>query len=491
MRVRLVTTSVVAALSAAFALGQMSSASAEVPAPSSTTNPAALPGSLATDLPTGTATTTPSSTTDTATPSASSSTPAPVPATRATTSSQFTVTPPPSTPPTSTTPPSVQGPIGGAHETGLTPSEVAAQLAAANAMIAELAASNKDLADLLTAYNANATKANALLEKYDRVKQEEAAASAEAQAQGTLADLLAAELATNQRELRAWAFHAYADGGSVHELASVLDALSAKDPAKVSNPVGDMNFLVDERARRFGALHDLAMRQVAARDAAVTAESDARTARELAAKAKADLVAVMKVQRAQVEKLRSAQSTTVASAGPLLDVLAGIRSSTATSAYSQLMAQVEKSRVPIAGLTGPACSKDERPYPNGMIPMSGLCPLWQAPGESLRPGAAAAFNAMSRAYAKATGSALCVTDSYRTLADQYAVKASRGMWAATPGRSPHGLGIAVDLCGGVQTFYSPAYMWLLHNGPSFGWYHPSWLDPGGSLPEPWHWQYAG
>lgn len=489
MRVRLVTTSALAVLtSATLGMGLMSSASADIPTPSSTTSANVLVATDSpTDTPTGTASTTPASASDTPAPTTSSAVPT-TPGTMTGTRPSFTTMP--TTRPT-TPAPTTPGPVGGSHETGLTAGQVASQVAAANAMIAELAASNKGLADLLTAYNANATKANALLERYDRVKQEEATATAEAEAQQTLADLLAAELATDQRELRAWAFHAYSDGGSVSELAGVLDALSSKDPATVSNPVGDLTFIVDERSRRFSALRDLAARQVTASQAAATARTDAATARSLAATAKSDLAAVMKTQRAQVEKLRSAQSTTVASAGPVLNVLAGVRTPAAIAAYNRLMAQVDKSRVPIAGLSGPACSKDERAYPNGMIPPSGLCPLWQAPGESLRPGAAAAFNAMSRAYAKATGRPLCVTDSYRTLAQQYAVKATRGRWAATPGRSPHGLGIAVDLCGGVQTFYSPAYLWMLHNGPSFGWYHPSWLDPGSSLPEPWHWQYAG
>ena len=125
-----------------------------------------------------------------------------------------------------------------------------------------------------------------------------------------------------------------------------------------------------------------------------------------------------------------------------------------------------------------------------MIPASGLCPVWGAPGESLSPGAAASFSAMSKAYAAQTGVPLCITDSYRSLPDQIATKAKRGRFAATPGTSHHGLGVAVDLCGGVQDFGSPAHQWMRQNASLYGWYHPSWAAAGGSLPEPWHWEYA-
>ena len=140
---------------------------------------------------------------------------------------------------------------------------------------------------------------------------------------------------------------------------------------------------------------------------------------------------------------------------------------------------------------GKACSSNERTYPNGRIPRSGLCSLRGEPGESLRPRAAAAFNALSAAFEKANGRPLCVTDSYRSYDQQVAVKASRGKWAATPGRSEHGLGHAVDLCGGVDRFGTTPHRWMQTNAPRFGWVHPSWAQAGGSLPEPWHWEFAG
>ena len=140
---------------------------------------------------------------------------------------------------------------------------------------------------------------------------------------------------------------------------------------------------------------------------------------------------------------------------------------------------------------GKPCSNDNKEYANGQIPTSGLCPLWSAPGDSLRPKAAVAFNAMSKAYAKDFGHPICVTDSYRSYSEQVAVKASRGFWAARPGTSNHGLGLALDLCDGVNSFGSPQHAWMKQNAPLYGWFHPSWAGPSGATPEPWHWEFAG
>jgi LAS superfamily LD-carboxypeptidase LdcB len=63
--------------------------------------------------------------------------------------------------------------------------------------------------------------------------------------------------------------------------------------------------------------------------------------------------------------------------------------------------------------------------------------------------------------------------------------------AATPGRSQHGWGLAVDLCGGVQTFGSEPHLWMQLNAPAFGWHHPAWAGQRGSRPEAWHWEFSG
>ncbi len=129
-------------------------------------------------------------------------------------------------------------------------------------------------------------------------------------------------------------------------------------------------------------------------------------------------------------------------------------------------------------------------YPNGLIPPSALCPLG-APGHSLRCDAAAAYRAMSAAYAAAFGGPLCITDSYRTYAGQVRLYGEKPALAAVPGTSNHGWGLAVDLCGGIETFGTARYAWLAANAGRFGFLHPTWADPGNGREEPWHWEYAG
>ena len=89
----------------------------------------------------------------------------------------------------------------------------------------------------------------------------------------------------------------------------------------------------------------------------------------------------------------------------------------------------------------------------------------------------------------AFGRDLCITDSYRTLAEQRHLAYTKGGLAATPGTSNHGWGLAIDLCT-AETRNSDVLTWLTENGPIFGWANPGWALPGGAGPhEAWHWEY--
>jgi LAS superfamily LD-carboxypeptidase LdcB len=43
----------------------------------------------------------------------------------------------------------------------------------------------------------------------------------------------------------------------------------------------------------------------------------------------------------------------------------------------------------------------------------------------------------------------------------------------------------------VQVFGTATHDWLRRNSLRYGWFLPAWAMPGGSKPEPWHWEYAG
>lgn len=129
-------------------------------------------------------------------------------------------------------------------------------------------------------------------------------------------------------------------------------------------------------------------------------------------------------------------------------------------------------------------------YANGLIPQSALCPLAQG-DHALRADAATAFAKLNVAYARRFGEALCVTDAYRSLDEQQRLYASKPGLAAVPGTSNHGRGLAVDLCGGVDRFGTEQFEWMQNHAPDYGWIHPDWASAGGSMPEPWHWEYTG
>lgn len=127
-------------------------------------------------------------------------------------------------------------------------------------------------------------------------------------------------------------------------------------------------------------------------------------------------------------------------------------------------------------------------YPNGLIPSRYLCDLPQK-GHKLRADAAVAFARLNSAYQQHFGHQACVTDAYRPISTQRALYQSKPPgYAAVPGSSNHGWGLAVDFCGGVESQGSAQFNWLRANSQKYGWMHPSWAYSGPF--EPWHWEYV-
>ena len=114
----------------------------------------------------------------------------------------------------------------------------------------------------------------------------------------------------------------------------------------------------------------------------------------------------------------------------------------------------------------------------------------ERPGHRLRCDAAHAFDAMAAAFAEQNGARLCITDSYRSYALQVTTYAKKPVLGAVPGTSNHGWGLAVDLCGGIQSYTSPQHDWMSEHAGRFGWRQPAWAQQGGSKPEPWHWEFG-
>lgn len=128
---------------------------------------------------------------------------------------------------------------------------------------------------------------------------------------------------------------------------------------------------------------------------------------------------------------------------------------------------------------------DVREFGNGQLPESMLQKIGIG-SHRLHATAAAGF-AHLRALAAEAGIDLTCTDSYRTLEQQIELKQRKPDWSATPGRSVHGWGFAVDVSVGrpPRAFGMSVLQWLKDNGPPNGWHL------GRPRDEPWHWVYRG
>ncbi len=136
-------------------------------------------------------------------------------------------------------------------------------------------------------------------------------------------------------------------------------------------------------------------------------------------------------------------------------------------------------------LEGVRIPSDVAAYGNGKLPPASLEEIGIY-RHRLHPSAAAAFAAL-RAAAKAAGIDLSCTDSYRSIEEQIDLKNRKPNLSATPGKSVHGWGFAVDLSLGLppKAFGNSVWEWLQTNAPEYGWFL------GRPKDEPWHWVYRG
>jgi hypothetical protein len=328
------------------------------------------------------------------------------------------------------------------------------------------------------------------------------------QARAALEDYrVAREAADGARERQALAEQALAAAQQETAAArAVLDEIAASSYRSLSadGPLGSAMSLVDtgdpqvflDGVQLLGRLGD--GQQQAVDDLRVAENQEHQVAAYAQAAAATAIAAETRAQQAKqrADDLVAQQRTELAHQRELLEqTRASARSTKATIRKLEHQIAVAQARAAARALGAiPACNGGSvEGYPNGQLPMSALCPLWGAPGEMLRADAAAAFNRMSKAFSSVFGTPLCVTSSYRTYDHQAELYATMPPgYAAPPGTSNHGWGVAVDLCGGIQVDGSAEHQWLLSHAGSYRWIHPDWAMPGGAGPhEPWHWEYVG
>jgi hypothetical protein len=336
-------------------------------------------------------------------------------------------------------------------------------------------------------------QANAALAGLQRASQAAATAVAAQAAAQTVLDAATAQTARARGLLNNLAANAYRTQAAGGTFAATLALVRSGDPATMME---GMNLLDQVGKTQSEALDELKFAEAQQKHAeegaaqatatAVRAETGARAAKQQADTMVAQQTSAVTTLHSLLAATKQAAQAAHHRATALERQIAAARARAAAIRRAQALAA---SHMPIPGCDGSSVAG----YPNGQLPTGALCPLWGAPGEMLRADAAAAFNRMSQSFNAAFGEPLCVEASYRTYQRQVELYASMPAgYAAVPGTSNHGWGLATDLCGGIQVDSSPEHQWLLDHAAAFNWFHPAWAMPGGGGPhEPWHWEYAG
>jgi zinc D-Ala-D-Ala carboxypeptidase len=375
----------------------------------------------------------------------------------------------------------------------LSPAQLHAQLRAAGVLRAELVRSGSRVAAANSRLERLSAQAGILLSRLSAARKTQTAAESVAGTQKRRLAELGVQVQAARTALGQLAGDSYVRGGGpLGDLTAILEALTAPSAEQSTNSVATVHYLVNARARLLDRLDILRAAQRATSAKATAASHLTQVAAGMSAKAKAALGGVIADQRAALAGLEAVEAGQVGRAAAIRGRLLRSEQRSARAADKQLAKALRGQDYTLLISQSARCGTGgmHRTYRNGQWPAAARCPLYAAPGQSLRRTAALAFNGMSSAYQAQTGSALCVTDGYRSYAEQVAVRRARPRLAARPGTSEHGLGLAVDLCGGVQSFGTPAYLWMKRHAALYGWFHPGWAEPRGGKPEPWHWEFA-
>lgn len=336
-----------------------------------------------------------------------------------------------------------------------------------------------------------AQEAGLALETYTGAVRHLAQLQQQEQQQQDLLTLAQHAVDENRGDLGRWAREAYQGGGMLGTHATLNALLQARDGQDVGTTLNVLRRIGTERNHAVDAVEKARLQQASATEAAADASQQAADAAVAAASARAAADVALTRQRTALGRAQSALSGTRSELGKAK------QRQTALQAAQLFAAATSGSPVGagdnrVTGRVGSCAGGDDiQQYPNGQIPVGALCALASSPGHFLRADAAYAFDRLSNAYAQRFGAPICVTDSYRSLAEQISVFARKPGLAARPGTSNHGWGTATDLCGGIQSFRSAQHHWMLMNAPLYGWFHPAWAQATGSKPEPWHWEFAG
>ena len=173
----------------------------------------------------------------------------------------------------------------------------------------------------------------------------------------------------------------------------------------------------------------------------------------------------------------------VQTAEPGTPSMAGNPDVNATSPASAPLANVNGGTKPSNAMNGKLDPKN----PQQLVPLGSYVEGGQPSERFLNPFVEPKFKALCEAYKAQTGKTMHISDGYRTFDEQVKCAKSKGIYpaglCATPGRSNHGMGTAVDVGGPNQRAQE---MWMYQNAGKFGFSTIAKGGPGSR--EAWHWE---
>jgi hypothetical protein len=134
---------------------------------------------------------------------------------------------------------------------------------------------------------------------------------------------------------------------------------------------------------------------------------------------------------------------------------------------------------------------------NGRIDPKALVPIPFKPTETGEPTAVAALVLLNESFKKTFHHDLYIRGGYRDYGIQVEYAKDPKTYAAKPGTSNHGWGLAFDVFElGVQRddYSLDEYRWMWNNAPNFGFVNPDELRrpyASGIKVENWHWEFVG
>ncbi|MEZ0493162.1 D-alanyl-D-alanine carboxypeptidase family protein [Kineococcus sp. TBRC 1896] len=360
---------------------------------------------------------------------------------------------------------------------------------------AQLTQAQADLAAAQGRLDALAREASTALEAYQQAMEAQWAAQNEEVLQRQRLAEAEAALEQGRQDLGQWASQTYRGGASLEQYSGLVSVLKSGATDDTASAVASAKRIGDGRTSAVEAFEEAQRVQADATTRAADAAAEAVRQAGIAVAAKQQADDLLAQQRSQVEALAVLQS---AAAGTATSDSARADGLAADLAANLAAAQAQAAAAAAAATAGGYTAVGDcetgvnlSGFANGLIPRNALCPLASAPRHVLRSDAANAFAALNQAYASQFGTNIAITDSYRTLAEQIDVKARKPTLAARPGTSRHGLGIAVDLGGGIQNATSAQHLWMDRNAALYGWINPAWAQNRGGQFEPWHWEFTG